>query len=275
VAQGVANLASPLFGGIPATGAIARTATNVKSGGRTPIAGMVHAVVLLLILTLLGRWAALIPMPTLAGILLVVAYNMSEYHLFAKVLRSTRSDALVLVTTFLLTVLVDLTAAIQVGVVLAAFLFMRRMAEVTQVRSVTRMLDEERPESTASFERSIPEGVEVFEISGSFFFGAVHKFKTTLSNIQRTPQVLVLEMSDVLTLDATGLHALEEVYAQSRRSGTALILAGVHAQPLIALERSGLLSEIEAENVVGGIEAALALARQRLVERTDLSHQEN
>lgn len=266
VAQGVANLASPLFGGIPATGAIARTATNVKSGGRTPIAGLVHALTLLVILVAAGRWAALVPMPVLAGILVVVAYNMSEVHLFAGVLRSTRSDALVLVATFLLTVLVDLTVAIQVGVVLAAFLFMRRMAEVAHVRALTGLTaeDEEDPDvdpAEAEMLRAVPPGVEVYEVNGPFFFGAAHKFKSSLSNIQRSPGVLVLRMRNVLALDATGLRVLEEMAAEARRGGPALVLSGVHAQPLVVMERSGLLTALGAENVVADLPTALARAR--------------
>jgi len=264
IAQGVANVASPLFGGIPATGAIARTATNVKSGGRTPIAGIIHALVLLLILIFVGPWAGLIPMPTLAGILLVVAYNMSEYHLFGKLLRSTRGDATVLIVTFLLTVVVDLTAAIQVGVVLASFLFMHRMAEVTEVRAITTMLDEEdRPDAEGRSTLTVPSDVEVFEINGPFFFGAAHKFRTTISNIQRRPRALILEMREVLALDATGLQALEDVWAESRREGTALILAGVHPQPLSVLQRSGLYDALGEDNVVANLTVALTRASQK------------
>ncbi len=265
VAQGVANLASPLFGGLPATGAIARTATNVKAGGRTPIAGMVHALTLLVILVAAGRWAALVPMPVLAGILFVVAYNMSEAHLFARVLRaSTRSDALVLVVTFGLTVFVDLTVAIQVGVVLAAFLFMRRMAEVAGVRAL-RGDDEADPPvdaAEAAALRAKPAGVEVFEVSGPFFFGAAHKFASSLAAIERTPRVLVLQMRDVLALDATGLRALETLQNEAERQGPALVLVGVHAQPLVVLERSGLLARLGDANVVGDLAAALARARE-------------
>ena len=181
VAQGVANLVVPFFGGIPATGAIARTATNVKNGGRTPVAGMVHAFTLLLILLFFGKWAALIPMPTLAGILVVVAWNMSEAHLFAKLLRGPHGDVLVLLTTFGLTVLVDLTVAIQVGMVLAAFLFMQRMADATQVGFITRDLsdrEEAALDDPNSLQlREVTDGVEVFEINGPFFFGAADKFK--------------------------------------------------------------------------------------------------
>src|SRR5690606_25072362 len=185
VAQGVANLASPLFGGIPATGAIARTATNVKAGGRTPISGMVHALTVLVVLVAAGRWAALVPMPVLAGILFVVAYNMSEMHLFGRVLRSTtRSDALVLVGTFALTVFVDLIVAIQVGMVLAAFLFMRRMADVAGVRAI-RPEDGHEVDGVTALLKTVPSGVEVFEVSGPFFFGAAHKFASSLSAIER------------------------------------------------------------------------------------------
>jgi SulP family sulfate permease len=264
VAQGVANVASPLFGGIPATGAIARTATNVKSGGRTPVAGLVHALTLLVILVAAGGLAALVPMATLAGVLLVVAYNMSERHLFAGVLRSTRSDAVVLASTFLLTVLLDLTVAIQAGVVLAAFLFMRRMAEVTQVRALTGLLDEGAdpdvdPEEAAAL-RAAPPGVEVYEVNGPFFFGAAYKFKATLAGIQRRPRVLVLQMRNVLALDATGLRVLEEMVAEAKRGGPALVLSGVHAQPVVVMERSEFLDRIGEENVTGDLVSALERA---------------
>ncbi|TLM67253.1 MAG: sulfate permease [Deltaproteobacteria bacterium] len=268
VAQGVANLASPIFGGIPATGAIARTATNIKNGGRTPVAGIVHAVTLLLIMLFFGKWAALIPMATLAGILAVVAWNMSELHLFIKLFRGPKSDILVLVSTFLLTVLVDLTVAIQVGVVLAALLFMRRMAEVTQVGYVTHMINEddaEDPDDPLSLSRrKVPAGVEVFEVSGPFFFGAADKFKNAIGEIEARPRILILRMRHVLSLDATALQTLESVHARTRREQTTLILSGVHAQPLVVLERSGLLDRIGADNVHGNIDDALDRARDLL-----------
>lgn len=265
VAQGVANLAAPLFGGIPATGAIARTATNIKNGGRSPVAGMAHAVTLLLILLFFGKWAVMIPMPTLAGILVVVAWNMSEAHLFAKLLHGPRGDVLVLLSTFGLTLLIDLTVAIQVGMVLAAFLFMQRMADVTQVGFITRELrDEEEdlddPDSMRNHE--IPPGVEVFEINGPFFFGAADKFKHALEEISSPPEVLILRMRHALTLDATALQALETVLARARRNGTQLVLSGVHAQPLAVMERSGFLCEIGAENVFADIDGSLQRARE-------------
>ena len=191
VAQGVANIASPLFGGMPATGAIARTATNIKSGGRTPVAGIVHALTLLLITLFFGRWAALIPLAVLAAIVLVVAYQLSEWRVFAHELRAPRSDALVMVATFLLTLLVDLTVGIGVGMVLAAFLFMKRMAEVTNITHRAREFEESGPRRRRpgrDLPATVPPGVEVYEINGPFFFGAAEKFKETLSEVSRGPR---------------------------------------------------------------------------------------
>ena len=266
VAQGIANLVVPLFGGIPATGAIARTATNIKNGGRSPIAGIVHAVTLLLILLFFGKWAVMIPMPTLAGILVIVAWNMSEAHLFIKLLKGPRGDVLVLLSTFGLTVLIDLTVAIQVGMVLAAFLFMQRMADVTQVGFITRELRDEEEEDFddpgSMRNRKIPSGVEVFEINGPFFFGAADKFKNALGEVSSPPKVLVLRMRHALTLDATALQALETVQARAKRDGTQLVLSGVHAQPLTVMEQSQFLDEIGEENVFDGIDESLQRASE-------------
>jgi len=257
VAQGVANIASPIFGGIPATGAIARTATNIRNGGRTPVAAIVHCLTLLVILLFAGKWAGLIPMATLAGILIVVAYDMSEWRLFIHLFRGPRSDVLVLLATFLLTVLVDLTVAIQVGVVLAALLLMRRMADVTQVRSITDMMHEEDAGAPA---RALPARVEAYAISGTFFFGAAHKFSSTVGHGERRPRVVILDMSDVLAVDATALRALDEVRQRFRRDGTALVLAGVHAQPLVAMERFGLLRSIGDHRMAGSFAEAVEIA---------------
>src|SRR6266480_1443351 len=236
VAQGVANIASPLFGGIPATGAIARTATNVRNGGRTPIAGIVHAVTLLLITLFFGRWAGLIPMATLAGILVVVAYSMSEWRTFVAEFRAPKSDVAVLLTTFLLTVLWDLTVAIEVGMVLAAFLFMRRMAEVTNISVLTHEFqdptDDFENDPNAVRRRVVPPGVEVYEITGPFFFGAAETFKERLR--------------------------------RGRHEGTLVLLSDVHAQPVVALERSGMYDELGEENVHGNIDDALNRAREHL-----------
>ena len=265
VAQGVANVASPLFGGIPATGAIARTATNIKNGGRTPVAGMVHAVTLLLIMTFLGRWAALIPMATLGAILLMVSYHMSEWRVFGSELRGApRSDVLVMLTTFVLTVAIDLTVAIQVGMVLAAFLFMKRMAEVTNVSAITRELDE--VEERALTVAAVPPGVEVYAIDGPFFFGAAEKFRETIGQVGRQPRVLIIGMERVPAIDSTGIHALRDVVRRTLRNGTLVILAGVHAQPMVALARSPLLDEVGEENLCGRLEDALERARQHLAE---------
>ena len=263
IAQGVANVCSPLFGGIPATGAIARTATNVNSGGRTPVAGLIHAATLLLIMLAFGPLAQLIPLPCLAAVLVIVAYNMSEWHSFLMVLKSPRSDAIVLLATFGLTVLVNLTVAIQVGMVLSAFLFIRRMAQVTNVEVVTREFqDEEEPEDpNAIATRQVPRGVEVFEINGPFFFGASHAFREAMRVIGDTPKVTILRMRNVLAIDATGLHALREQHRIAARQHAVLLLSDVHAQPLVALERSGLLDALGEGNVFGHIDDALNRAR--------------
>jgi SulP family sulfate permease len=264
IAQGVANMASPMFGGIPATGAIARTATNVKSGGRTPVAGITHSIVLLLIALFVGRLAALIPMATLAGILTLVAYHMSEWRNFRAQLRAPRADVVVLLTTFILTVVVDLTVALQVGMVLAAILFMKRMAEVTNVQAVTRELIDlpEDADPMAIALRSVPRGVEVFEIDGPFFFGAAERFKEALGELGRKPQVLILRLRNVPAIDATGISLLRDLHRRSMRDGTRLMLSGMHSQPLLALERAGVLSEIGEANIFAGVDDALAFARE-------------
>ena len=268
IAQGVANIVAPMFGGMPATGAIARTATNVKNGGRTPVAGMVHALTLLLITLFFGRWAALIPLATLAAILVVVSYHMSEWRTFRSELTAPKSDVAVLLTTFSLTVLVDLTVAIEVGMVLAAFLFMRRMAEVTNVSIVTRELtdgdNDEDDDLNSVRRREVPRGVEVFEINGPFFFGAAEQFKDTLGQIAKKPKVLIIRLRDVPAIDSTGLHALHELARSCKHDGTLLLLADVHAQPMFALVRSDMLVELGEENLFGNLDDALDRARQYL-----------
>jgi len=268
IAQGVANIVAPMFGGMPATGAIARTATNVKNGGRTPVAGMVHALTLLLITLFFGRWAALIPLATLAAILVVVSYHMSEWRTFRSELTAPKSDVAVLLTTFSLTVLVDLTVAIEVGMVLAAFLFMRRMAEVTNVSIVTRELadgdNDEDDDPNSVRRREVPRGVEVFEINGPFFFGAAEQFKDTLGQIAKKPKVLIIRLRDVPAIDSTGLHALHELARSCKHDGTLLLLADVHAQPMFALVRSDMLVELGEENLFGNLDDALDRARQYL-----------
>ncbi|MBL0175412.1 MAG: STAS domain-containing protein [Ignavibacteria bacterium] len=262
IAQGAANLLSPLFGGIPATGAIARTATNIKNGGRTPIAAIVHSVTLLVIMLFFGRWASLIPMPTLAAILIVVSYNMSEWRSFGKLLKSPRSDVAVMLVTFILTVAIDLTVAIQVGIILSSLLFIKRMAEVSQVNAITRDLREDERASTdlLGAQRSIPDGVEIFEVFGTLFFGAVERFTESIRQVERMPRVLILETSNLLAIDATGLHTLEVLAEQFAQGGTALIISGIHKQPLFAIEQSGLMKTIGEDNFCGSLDEALERA---------------
>jgi SulP family sulfate permease len=263
IAQGAANLVSPLFGGIPATGAIARTATNIKNGGRTPVAGIVHALTLLLIMLFFGKWAALIPMATLAGILVVVAWHMSEWHLFVRLLKAPRSDILVLITTFALTVFVDLIIAIEVGVVLAALLFMQRMAETTQISQVGVILhdqEEDTDDPLALRLRQVPAGVEVYEIAGPFFFGAADKFKNALATISSKPKVLILRLRHVPAIDATALQALDALYRRSLRMNTRLILSGVNADPMLTMKRAGFIEKVGIDNVFDNIDQALQRA---------------
>ena len=247
VAQGAANLVSPLFGGMPATGAIARTATNVKSGGRTPVAGIVHAVTLLLITLFFGKWAALIPLASLAAILVMVAYHMSEWRAVRTELRGSRSDAAVMLATLGLTVLVDLTVAIAVGMVLAAFLFMKRMAETTSVAAISNDLREayaEQGEDAAAERHArVPRDVEVYDINGPFFFGAAEKFKDALAQVSKRPRALILDMENVPVIDSTGLRALGAVVSQSRKEGIRVLLADLppHTRETIAQSELGAM----------------------------------
>ena len=260
VAQGVANVLSPIFGGIPATGAIARTATNIRNGARSPIAGVVHALVLLLMMGVLGPLANRIPLATLAAVLLVVAWKMGEWSLFWRLLRGPKSDALVLLATFLLTVLVDLTVAIQAGMVLAAFLFMRRMAAVSRVRSLRDMVEDEDgvEDEGAIAPGSVPEGVGIYEIQGPFFFGAAEKFRDTLASSEDGMKALILRMRMVPAMDATGAQALEEVIRRLRHKGVFVVLSGVHPQPRSVLRRMGILDMLGEDRVCGDVGAALA-----------------
>ena len=267
IAQGVANIVSPLFGGIPATGAIARTATNIKNGAQTPVSGIVHATVLLLILVFFGRWATLIPMASLSAVLLVVAYNMSEWRYFVRLLRSPRADILVMLCTFGLTVFVDLTVAIEVGVVLSSLLFMNRMSKVTEIRHITRELQEdyEDEDKLTITTRSIPPGVEVFEIYGPFFFGVANQFKDTVSIIKNPPKVLILRMRHVMSIDATAMRSLEDIIDKVKRDGTRLILSGVSPQLEKLINKNGLKQKLNDVGVFPDIDTALDEAK-RLVE---------
>ena len=267
IAQGIANIVTPLFGGVPATGAIARSATNVKNGGRTPVAGMIHAATLLLIVLLFGRWAGMIPLCVLAAILVMVSYHMSEWRSFKNLLRAPRMDVAVLVTTFLLTVLVDLTVAVEVGLLLALVLFMKRMTDATTIKQVNWEMndapDEEalRSQSDAMTRRQLPKGVVVYEAEGAFFFGVAGLFRDTFDIGKEPPKVLILRLRHLLVLDASGLSALKDLNSQCQRYQTRLLLEGIHAQPLIAMERSGLLEEMGPENVLGSLDESLERAK--------------
>lgn len=271
VAQGVGNIASIFFGGIPATGAIARTAANVKAGGRTPLSSMIHGVFVLAAMLVFAKYAGEIPLAALAAILVVVAWNMSELDHFRTMMRAPRSDIIVLLTTFGLTVLVDLTYAVGVGMVLAALLFMKRMSEVTNVGTIRDDMDESDPnefpdltDPNSLVRRDVPKGVEVYEINGPFFFGVADRLKDTLREVEPAPKVFILRMRRVPAVDASGLHALEEFYLKCKRQGTHLLLAGVHSQPVFAMTKYGLTDRMGEDNLLGNIDDALNKAREIL-----------
>ena len=259
VAQGIGNVGSALFGGIPATGAIARTAANVKNGGRTPIAGMVHAVVLLLILVMLMPYAGLIPMPTIAAILFMVEYKMSEWKKFVHVCRTApKSDIIVLVLTFALTVLFDLVVAIGVGLVLAAMLFMKRMSEVTDVEGWKYVEDENDPDSISL--RVVPKNTVVYEISGPLFFGAADKILHI--SLKDTDNILILRMRSVPALDATAMHFFEEFYEKCKKKNITLILSHVNEQPMHTMKKAGFDKLVGEENFCAHIDDALKRAEE-------------
>lgn len=259
IAQGIGNVGSALFGGIPATGAIARTAANIKNGGRTPIAGMVHAVVLVLILVILMPYAALIPMPCIAAILFMVAYNMCGWRAFANLCKSApKSDIIVLVTTFILTVVFDLVAAIEVGILLAAVLFMKRMSEVTEVEGWKYVDEEDDPDSLTL--REVPAHTLVYEISGPMFFAAADKILTI--SVKEDTKCLILRMRSVNAIDATAMHSLEQLYEKYEQKNIQIILSHVNGQPKAVMEKSGFAAKVGSENFCAHIDEALERARQ-------------
>lgn len=258
IAQGAGNIASALFGGIPATGAIARTAANIKNGGRTPIAGMVHSVALLLILVVLMPYAALIPMPAIAAILFMVAYNMSEWRKFLHLCKtSPKSDIIVLVLTFVLTVVFDLVVAIEVGILLAAILFMKRMSEVTEVEGWKYVDDEDDADSLSL--RIVPENTMVYEVSGPLFFGAADKIlKITL---KEKMNCLVLRMRSVSAIDATAMHNLEQLYETCQKKNIRIIFSHVNEQPMSVMQKAGFVERVGSENFCAHIDDALQRAQ--------------
>lgn len=259
IAQGCGNVASALFGGIPATGAIARTAANIKNGGRTPIAGMVHSVVLLLILVLLMPYAALIPMPTIAAILFQVAYNMCGIKKVIYLCKtSSKSDIIVLMSTFVLTVVFDLVVAIEVGLIIAVVLFMKRMSEVTDVEGWRYVDDEEDADSLSL--REVPQHTLVYEVSGPLFFGVADKIMHIA--YKDTDQCIVVRMRSVNAIDATAMHALEELYDNCCKKGVQLVFSHVNDQPLLIMHKAGFYEKIGEENFCGHIDDALERAKQ-------------
>lgn len=263
IAQGVANIVVPIFGGIPVTGAIARTMTNINNGGKTPIAGVIHAVVLLLILLFLGDLTKHIPMACLAGVLVVVSYNMSEWRTFKSLMKNPKSDVIVLLTTFFLTVIFDLTIAIEVGLLLAMLLFMRRVVNATHISVATETIDLSSEGETKHDDEvlDIPEGVEVYEIDGPFFFGIANKFDELMKQTARKPNIRVIRMRRVPFIDSTGLHNLESLYRLSQDQGIKVILSGVTPKVRGTLVKNGFDVKIGKENVCSNIHEALSRAR--------------
>jgi SulP family sulfate permease len=257
IAQGIGNVGSALFGGIPATGAIARTAANVKNGGRTPIAGMVHSITLVLILVVLMPYAALIPMPCIAAILFMVAYNMCGWRSFVNICKSApKSDIIVLVTTFVLTVVFDLVVAIEVGILLAAILFMKRMSDVTEVEGWKYVDDEDDPDSISL--RVVPAHTLVYEISGPMFFAAADKILKIA--VHEDTKCLVLRMRSVSAIDATAMHSIEELYNKYEKKGIKIVLSHVNEQPRLVMDKAGFTDKIGADNFCSHIDEALARA---------------
>lgn len=256
VAQGIANVVTPFFGGIPATGAIARTATNVKNGARTPIAGIIHAITLLLIMLVFGAWATLIPMSCLAGILIVVAYNMSEWRSFVAIFKGSAFDILILLVTFFLTVFVDLTIAIEVGVVLSSLLFMKRMSDASM--SLQESIDKDVLENYAY----LPKTLGIYEISGPFFFGSAKSFCSTIREVGIKSKVLIIRMRHVPFIDATGTHNLREVIKDLQSSGIRVILSGVKENVYKELETNRIVFLVGKSNVASSFDKALQIAEK-------------
>lgn len=265
VAQGAANVLSGLFGGIPATGAIARTATNVKNGGRTPISGIVHAVFLLLIMLLFAPIAKLIPLSCLAGILVVVSYHMSEWQNFKSLLKGNRMDIMVLLTTFFLTVFFDLILAIQVGLILSSFIFMKRMSEATTLNNAEDLFNNALQNGEKIFEEElsyVPKDTMLYEINGPLFFGASQKFQEFLTDLNQEPKVLILRMRNVPFIDATGINRLKEFIQKLKSCGTTIVLSGINRPVKEELFKSGLYPIIGKNNIHENIKEAIVRAEE-------------
>ena len=262
VAQGVANLASPLFGGIPATGAIARTMTNINNGGRTPIAGIIHAVVLLLIFFFFMPLAKYIPMACLAGVLVIVSYGMCGWRSFVALMKNPKSDVTVLLITFFLTIIFDLTVAIEVGLIIACLLFMKRMSETTDVKVIMDEINEESDISKGNIEHlTIPEGVEVYEINGPYFFGAGNKFEEIMASFGDRPKVRIIRMRKVPFVDSTGIHNLTNLCEMSKNEGITIVLSGVSEKVHAQLQKARFYDILGEENICSHINIALERAK--------------
>jgi SulP family sulfate permease len=263
MAQGIANIVSPLFGGIAVTGAIARTATSVKCGGRTPVAGIVHGFTLLIIILVAAPLARFIPLAALSAVLISVALNMGEWHNFGRLLKWPRSDAGVFLTTFGLTVAIDLTVAVETGMVLAAMLFIKRISDTTQITAVDGKTETEGSHQSL-IGKEIPEGVMIYRIFGSFSFGAADKLESALKRLHQEPDVLILRMRKVLAMDATGLNTLESLYERLRIRNQHMVLSGPHSQPMFMMAKAGFVDRLGEENFCANIDLALARAREIL-----------
>ncbi len=266
IAQGIANIVSPIFGGIPATGAIARTMTNINNGGRTPVSGIVHAVVLLLILLFLMPLAQYIPMACLAGVLVIVSYNMSGWRTFMALLRNPKSDVVVLLITFFLTVIFDLTIAIEVGLLIACVLFMKRVMETTEISVIRDEIDPNQESDLEVHEEHItlPKGIEVYEINGPYFFGIATKFEEIMSQLGDRPKIRIIRMRKVPFIDSTGIHNLANLCEMSQKENIHIILSGVNPKVHQVLEKSGFYELLGEDNICSNINEAVAKATETI-----------
>lgn len=266
IAQGIANIASPIFGGIPATGAIARTATNIKNGGKTPVAGIIHAITLLLIMLILGKYAVYIPMAALSAVLINVSWNMAGFPAVKALLKGQKSDIFVLAATFLITVFIDLTVAIEFGLGFAAFFFIKKMIDVSEVQNKRDSIAGGISGNEFLEENiEIPESAVVYEIDGSLFFGTVRKFEFAIERAGANAKVLILRMQNMIYIDAGGIRALEQAKAACDKNGITIVISGIHTQPYILFSKMGMIEKLGKENICADIKEALSRTNQLLV----------
>lgn len=262
IGQGIANIFSPLFGGLPATGAIARTATNINNGGRTPIAGIIHAITLLLIMLLFGKYVEYIPMAALAAVLISVAWNMAGLPAIKALAKGQKSDIAILLITFLITVFVDLTYAISIGLIISGLLFIKKIVELSEVTSGNKGIFEGAKTNDYDEQIEIPKDVMIYEINGPLFFGTIRKFELAMERTKNNYKVLILRMRNTLYLDAGGIRALEQCKAACDRKGITIVLSGIHTQPFMLCEKTGMTEKIGRENIFDNINAALERAKE-------------